>query len=143
MESGGGNPTVMGIVISTVLCIGSVVVERNAGDLPAICGSAFHDSILLYLVGVTESIMPGVFEFSSKVAFYAGDGDRFQWVDITKNLDCGSVGIVSDLEGNLSDSGLFNGKPDIVGMIGVSGWFYILAESLRGIFAAAGTEGIQ
>ena len=39
MESGGGNPTVMGIVISTVLCIGSVVVERNAGDLPAICGS--------------------------------------------------------------------------------------------------------
>ena len=97
MESGGGNPTVMGIVISTVLCIGSVVVERNAGDLPAICGSAFHDSILLYLVGVTESIMPGVFEFSSKVAFYAGDGDGFQWVDITKNLDGGSVGIVSDL----------------------------------------------
>ena len=72
-----------------------------------------------------------------------GDGDGFQWVDITKNLDGGSVGIVSDLEGNLSDSGLFNGKPDIVEMIGVSGWFYILAESLRGIFAAAGTEGIQ
>ena len=143
MESGGGNPTVMGIVISTVLCIGSVVVERNAGDLPAICGSAFHDSILLYLVGVTESIMPGVFEFSSKVAFYAGDGDGFQWVDITKNLDGGGVGIVSDLEGNLSDSGLFNGKPDIVEMIGVSGWFYILAESLRGTFAATGTEGIQ
>lgn len=41
--------------------------------------------------------MPGVFEFSSKVAFYAGDGDGFQWVDITKNLDGGSVGIVSDL----------------------------------------------
>ena len=133
----------MGIVISTVLCIGFVVVKRNAGDLPAICGSAFHDSTLLCLVGVTESIMSGVFEFSGKVAFYACDGNGFQWVDIAKNLDGGSVGFVSDLEGNLSCSGLFNGKPDIVEMIGVIGGFYTLAESLRCTFAAAGTEGIQ
>lgn len=123
--------------------MGSVVVERNACDLPAICSGAFHDSILLCLVGVTKGVMAGAFEFSGKIAFYTCDGDGFQRVDITKHLDGGSIGFVSDLEGNLSGSGLFNGKTDIVEMIGVSVRFCTLAESLRGTFEAAGTEGIQ
>ena len=71
------------------------------------------------------------------------DGDGFQRVDITKNLDGGRVGFVSDLERNFSCSGLFNGKTDIVEMIGVSVRFCTLAESLRGTFEAAGTEVIQ
>ena len=82
-------------------------------------------------------------EFSGKIAFYTCDGDGFQRVDITKHLDGGSIGFVSDLEGNLSGSGLFNGKTDIVEMIGVSVRFCTLAESLRGTFEAAGTEGVQ
>lgn len=123
--------------------MGSVVVERNACDLPAICSGAFHDSILLCLVGVTKGVMAGVFEFSGKIAFYTCDGDGFQRVDITKHLDGGSVGFVSNFEGNLSCSGLFNGKTDIVEMIGVSVRFCTLAESLRGTFEAAGTEGVQ
>lgn len=123
--------------------MGPVVVERNACDLPAICSGAFHDSILLCLVGVTKGVMAGAFEFSGKIAFYTCDGDGFQRVDITKHLDGGSIGFVSDLEGNLSGSGLFNGKTDIVEMIGVSVRFCTFAESLRGTFEAAGTEGIQ
>ena len=123
--------------------MGPVVVERNACDLPAICSGAFHDSILLCLVGVTKGVMTGAFEFSGKIAFYTCDGDGFQRVDITKHLDGGSIGFVSDLEGNLSGSGLFNGKTDIVEMIGVSVRFCTLAESLRGTFEAAGTEVIQ
>ena len=82
--------------------MGPVVVERNACDLPAICSGAFHDSILLCLVGVTKGVMAGAFEFSGKIAFYTCDGDGFQRVDITKHLDGGSIGFVSDLEGNLS-----------------------------------------
>ena len=116
--------------------MGPVVVERNACDLPAICSGAFHDSILLCLVGVTKGVMAGAFEFSGKIAFYTCDGDGFQRVDITKHLDGGSIGFVSDLEGNLSGSGLFNGKTDIVEMIGVSVRFCTLAESLRGTFEA-------
>lgn len=123
--------------------MGPVVVERNACDLPAICSGAFHDSILLCLVGVTKGVMAGAFEFSGKIVFYTCDGDGFQRVDITKHLDGGSIGFVSDLEGNLSGSGLFNGKTDIVEMIGVSVRFCTFAESLRGTFEAAGTEGIQ
>lgn len=49
--------------------MGPVVVERNACDLPAICSGAFHDSILLCLVGVTKGVMAGAFEFCGKVAF--------------------------------------------------------------------------
>ena len=98
---------------------------------------------LLCLVGVTKGVMAGAFEFSGKIAFYTCDGDGFQRVDITKHLDGGSIGFVSDLEGNLSGSGLFNGKTDIVEMIGVSVRFCTLAESLRGTFEAAGTEGVQ
>lgn len=142
-ERGRRSPAVRGVVIGTILCMGPVVVERNACDLPAICSGAFHDSILLCLVGVTKGVMAGAFEFSGKVAFYACDGEGFQWVDITKHLDGGSVGFVSNFEGNLSCSGLFNGKTDIVEMIGVSVRFCTLAESLRGTFEAAGTEGIQ
>lgn len=123
--------------------MGPVVVERNACDLPAICSGAFHDSILLCLVGVTKGVMAGAFEFSGKIAFYTCDGDGFQRVDITKHLDGGSIGFVSDLEGNLSGSGLFNGKTDIVEMIGVSVRFCTLAESLRGTFEATGTEGVR
>lgn len=123
--------------------MGPVVVERNACDLPAICSGAFHDSILLCLVGVTKGVMTGAFEFSGKIAFYTCDGDGFQRVDITKHLDGGSIGFVSDLEGNLSGSGLFNGKTNIVEMIGVSVRFCTLAEGLRGTFEAAGTEGVQ
>ena len=107
MERGRRSPAVRGVVIGTILCMGPVVVERNACDLPAICSGAFHDSILLCLVGVTKGVMAGAFEFSGKIAFYTCDGDGFQRVDITKHLDGGSIGFVSDLEGNLSGSGLF------------------------------------
>lgn len=88
-ERGRRSPAVRGVVIGTILCMGPVVVERNACDLPAICSGAFHDSILLCLVGVTKGVMAGAFEFSGKIAFCT------------------------------------------------------LAESLRGTFEAAGTEGIQ
>lgn len=142
-ERGRRSPAVRGVVIGTILCMGPVVVERNACDLPAICSGAFHDSILLCLVGVTKGVMAGAFEFSGKIASYTCEGDGFQRVDITKHLDGGRIGFVSDLEGNLSGSGLFNGKTDIVEMIGVSVRFCILAESLRGTFEAAGTEGVQ
>ena len=61
MERGRRSPAVRGVVIGTILCMGPVVVERNACDLPAICSGAFHDSILLCLVGVTKGVMAGAF----------------------------------------------------------------------------------
>lgn len=63
------------------------------------------------LVGVTKGVMAGSFEFSGKIAFYTCDGVGFQRVDITKHLDGGSIGFVSDFEEIFPVPGFLTAKP--------------------------------